>query len=382
MGRIATDFVGSDVLYRYTAAYSWQANQLGHVGLGVVATFLVWWVAGQLTAWAIGAPELCLWEVAPAACRFRAADLPFAAIALAWLAYVGKEAVDYGLATKLEVEGSFAISRRELLADSIADCSFVTLGVLLAAAAVTEPYCLIYILVGGCALWLAFARRVLPGKRAFDRSDLPFYYRLPVFAQRITVRNREMIERFMREEEGPRHLLLVGGPGTGKTTLAVGIGSTLAAAYRKRVRYMSFFKMVEEKNSSEQLASLDESLPYSPYEADWLIIDDVSLPTAKGPRVVDLSQLGKNWKELFLTRRSVWTLSFDDPGQADKWTKSLKVAFGDAAVGLVPLSPAAGALQSIREAPARTIEKANAGRSKRRAKTSGADGSNVKASGQ
>ena len=80
----------------------------------------------------------------------------------------------------------------------------------------------------------------------FQQAQLPYLFRLAEFPNKNLSRPEiESVEDFLWKKVGgstPTHLVIFGTLGTGKTTLATGIG-TEAALNNKRVRYLTFDKL-------------------------------------------------------------------------------------------------------------------------------------------
>jgi len=273
---LPAEYFGSDVYARYTAAYTWQANQIGHFAIGFGAGFILLWLGAAPFGWA------------------------------AWLligAYALKEAADFGIA-KVQAQGFFPADQGELLADMATDTFFVAAGVLIANVSIDAPYWAVAATAAlGLLLRFVLGDRVfLPAKEAFDRSDLPVYYRLPNFPKAPTFRleNRDRLVALYtgaphNGQAPPRHVLIQGRPGTGESTLAAGLGAELSNR-RRRVRYTAAYALFEEPGPARDESEAGQAVApagitrrrsrfnpetYGYTETEVLIVDDVDADSAE-----------------------------------------------------------------------------------------------------
>ncbi|MBU6166737.1 MAG: hypothetical protein KGQ52_11505 [Alphaproteobacteria bacterium] len=247
----------SDVYQNYTATYAWASNQTAHLGLGCVVAMI--------------ALALCPWLAEH--------------LWLMFLVYPAKEGLDVWLARRLR--GSpFPVPLREILIDSATDLGFVSLGIALAVLQPLHPASL----AAWAGVALAFAalasRHFIAGKRAFDKSALPYLFRLGGF--RATWRDEADVIRAFLDGNGPPHLLLVGQRGSGRTTLAVAIGCELANRLQL-VRHVSCPDLIEALTGRNHASRASE--PWTVHEAGWLVVDHVDAgrklpPLPPGKRII------------------------------------------------------------------------------------------------
>jgi hypothetical protein len=223
---------GPDVYADYSHAYVWQANQIAHGFLGLLATV----VAALLLRSAFGAG-------------------PPLAAALVLAAYVAKEAIDYLIATRL-TEGVFRPKRREILADGAADTLFVAAGALLAVSLLSlaegeaRAWFVGLAVVLCVGLFFALSALALPAKHRFDASGLRVLVRLPSFPRNFADadgprRVRAWVRAVRRDQEGRSHLVIHGPPGSGRTTLGLSIGAEVVCAARRTLRYLGASRLIE-----------------------------------------------------------------------------------------------------------------------------------------
>ncbi len=240
----AGSLFSSDVYQSYTASYTWWANQTAHLGLGFVATA----IAMELISWL----ATYFW--------------------VAFLVYPLKEIRDIRLAL-IASQSPFPIKKCEIIADSVTDVIFVSLGV---ALAVFLPWPDVYLAVWFLLLVVATLWgwwRFHPEKRAFDKSGLPYLFRLGTYSAANWDYAKKPVCNFLKGN-GPQHLILSGKPGDGRTTLAVAIGSEVTVG-QKYIRYISAAnELIEAGSHTQKESKLSES--WSLNEADWVIIDNIS----------------------------------------------------------------------------------------------------------
>lgn len=241
----------SDVYTSYTAWYTWTSNQCAHMGLGcaiaLIALGLVTWFGEH--RWAL------------------------------FLVYPWKEALDFWLAARVN-KPPFRMRWSAILADCLTDLGFVSLGVLIASLAPLDLKDIFAVLTGTAVLvaiaFLCWKR----GKQAFDKSGLPYLFRLATFHPADWTAAEAPVRNFLAEK-GMAHLVLFGSYGSGKTSLAVGIGCE-ALEKAARVRYLAAGRMLEELGGPPSEPSSDDE-PLTVAEANMLIVDDIMDLAALAP---------------------------------------------------------------------------------------------------
>ncbi|MFC3231172.1 ATP-binding protein [Marinibaculum pumilum] len=273
LARLDTVF-GSDVYVSYSHEYAWQANQFGHVLIGLAATFAFGWLLSDYL-------------------------LAFAAVAIL---YFLKELIDALIAIRL-APGVFPVDRREILLDGLVDFGFVLAGGALAWAAdpasmladltTAAPaeagarreladWLFILFLVLLLAFFMTVRRPCLAAKRAFDKSNLPQLVRLSTFPQNFADDDwpalaAEIAAFASGSGSGTADQLVISGPpDSGRSTLAKAIGGDASACLRK-VRYITASRLVEKRRIGFEHPSAPKQ-PWQLGEAGLVIVDD--LPVA------------------------------------------------------------------------------------------------------
>jgi hypothetical protein len=282
LNRFAGSLTSSDVYQSYSASYAWISNQTAHIGLGLILTGIAIAFFPKLGHWP--------WLILPL------------------VLYPFKELVDV-MRARGAPQKAFAIPKEELTIDTAADISFVTVGI---SAAMLLPAGwwggLLVLLFAGAVLWY-FVPKFLPIKRAFDKSALPYFFRLANYEAQFGEADVQTIHSLLKgvvdESSSIVHLVLFGPGQSGKTTLAVGVGSELTAR-EARVRYISSNKYLNREANPQ--ASL-RSQPWLVDECQLLIVDDIqdALSLSQRPPYV---------------RASVWVT--DDLAIAEQLKKTLQ----------------------------------------------------------
>lgn len=263
LARIESVF-GSDVYVDYSHVYVWQANQFGHLLIGVFATLLFGWTLGSYAAGWIAVGAL----------------------------YAGKEAIDAGIALRVQV-GVFSLDKREVLSDGLVDFLFVLFGGALVFAADPRatsgltifpefhpaPWVLAVVCGAVLAFFLVVRRPFLARKHAFDKSGLPQLVRLSTFPDAFGERAATVVPRlegFARRGESAEigQIVITGDRGSGRSSLAKSIGGD-ATAMRRKVRYISAGRLIEKRRAGSESVAASEQ-PHPVGDADLIIVDDLS----------------------------------------------------------------------------------------------------------
>ena len=341
-----------DVQNAITASYVWLADQLGHLTLGLGPTLLACWVIE-----AIGA-------------RFGLADtvvhLLMLAAALGIFAYwVSKERQDLA-DTRAQAGPAFPFDLSDIAWNVRTALLYFGIGGLLGLSAFLGGW----VFVGALALSLWPAAAVaywwLRRKLAFQQAGLPYLYRLANFKglfERPEARDavaavsgmcdlrdkpvsfwHVLIARdpIVHREPRHRHLLLTGPLRSGKTSLAVGIGTEFAFVLGL-ARYLSaatLLELVVARPEPEARMDYDDGRVLWPWnEVALLIVDDLDAGVAvpAGPGQVSTvgrlvhprdfvnavrSAAGSNTPLARLgSQRSVWVVG--DPGSEQEWREAI-----------------------------------------------------------
>lgn len=303
--QLKQDLIGKDSHRGVTLTYSWLANQFGHFSLGFIPTFLAYFVLLNYTSAA------------------KAITYATIGVAVAWTLF---EAYNFlGPLLKKKNQHIFKPDYGNIAFDTFTDLCFFYIGGLAAHLILgytTGALVLTLILV---VLLLFFSRYWYVVKMYVQYPEFPYQLRLSQWIFSMGEKHKEMLLRFLKEDR-PIHLLLFGGVGTGKTSLAVA-ASTELAIKGKACQYTTATKALGWFFEEE---STDNGKPWSWREANCLIIDDLN----PGSPIPEMLSAEKFWQLLsnpecgegncrsFKNQKVIWVIG--DIDHADKWEAMIK----------------------------------------------------------
>ena len=324
------DIFGKEVQDATTYSYVWLADQMGHICIGIVLTALI----GALLHLLAGN----VFIAGPIAFVLTAAGV------------AGWEYLAFTAAVK-KATGRFPLDQRLLMQNAIIATAYMVLGAAIGLG----------ILLGGTVgLEIGFVVAVLgflaapywlTQKIVWQKAALPYLARLADARKTIPDVDAKavqaMIDAGAPPQLAPRQIVLAGPTGSGRTSLAIGIGTEHGFKNRS-VRYLSLDELLEFAASS----GIDPKNPYGddpgppniqywPWStAQVLIIDDIgpiveNVPGQDGPETLKAllkDGLTKIRAELKL-RDTVWVLG--DPG-TDTAMHAYVKAIGDFCEGAAP----------------------------------------------
>lgn len=276
------DWFGKDVQETPTVSYVWTADQFGHFGLGFQITFLLVWIAAAVGG-AIGTqhPGLAAWLLNPAvAMWFALGNI---------MVWVVKEVFDYLRERRkaTDAKSVFAFNQLEIIWNVITAVFYIALGAIVVGFAGLRPIWGVYAVLGvflpamGVALW--WLRR----KITFQQAGLSYLYRLATFPNEVPRETAEFIVDLskpyrMNGEEfaTSKHLVISGPVESGKSSLAIGIGTEFA--FRMGVgRYITLIQLLQAAilhGDAGKTTVFDDGRILWPWEnSDLLIVDDVDI---------------------------------------------------------------------------------------------------------
>jgi hypothetical protein len=260
------DIYGKEVQSASTYSYTWLADQVGHVCLGILINFGLTLVA------------FCA--------------LPFIGIDRSWdnIAglLVGSVAVSVWelkayLSSEREATGSFPLDGKLLARNAVIAAFYMILGVGVgfafhqtALVGVAGFLALLFVAIICAPPWLR-------QKIIWQKAGLPYLFRLANAQRTLGVDAAQHIQELIDDGAPPAtrpFQVIVGGPtGSGRTPLAAGIGTEFAFKNAK-VRYLSFDALLEFAARSSKSNFADDTGPVNINywrwsEAQVVIIDDI-----------------------------------------------------------------------------------------------------------
>ncbi len=314
------DLQGKEVQSAATYSYMWEADELGHIGLGLIlcpiVTFLIWGVTGIFAGKPVANPELI-------------ALIVVSAIFALWELNAYRTSVN-------KTGDRFPLDSKMLRANAIVAAAYMIIGAVAGYAFQVEWQLAVPLVVAMVALAAILAPSWIRQKMIWQKASLPYLFRLadarPTIDQSAAVEVQALIDAKVPPDSNARQIIVIGPIGTGRTPLVTGIGTEFAFKARK-VRYLTFAVMLE---FAEQLQNQTgprafpsvpgpKNISYWPWwKSQVLIFDDIS------PVVLDTVRSGTGESfEKFLNRRlgnvakelairhTVWVFG-DDSDESEK----------------------------------------------------------------
>jgi len=332
--QVIRDLFGKDVQDTATFSYEWVADQFGHFGLGFEITLALSWIASLL---GYNSGQVGLW-------------IGLAVV----LVFVVKEADDfYREWTKARTAKSvFKFNGRELFYNTFTAVFYIALGAIVAGLGLLNPsFGLIAVpvtAVFAIVLGYAWLRR----KLTFQQAGLPYLYRLANFPSPIDKATAEFIVSLSKpappgEPPSIAHHLIIAGPlDSGKSSLAVGIGTEFAM--RMGIgRYTTLAKLLQAvfKDGQWDKPEFDDGRILWPWQtSDLLVVDDVDVLSFNIPgkpmdvdtkhRIAQLhvdtlkAQIPEVLQTALKYRRTVWVVGEIDDRELARWRSLIASAIG------------------------------------------------------
>jgi hypothetical protein len=346
--QVSHDLYGTkDVQDAITASYVWMADQIGHLFLGLVPTLILAWLVSVF--------------LSPGVIR----TILIVVLALAMFGYwVSKEFTDFH-DTKQRAGDIFPFDSSDIWWNVKTALTYFGIGGIWAVTAFLHGWALL--IVVPLTFWpgLMVAYWWLRRKLAFQQAGLPYLYRLANFkavmapvqdpkveeivCKLANLKSRDVamwrvllgIDKVEQHLPIPRHILITGTLGAGKTSLAVGIGTEFAFALGIG-RYLSAAKLVQlaadAPNMPQTQMEYDDGRVLWPWrQCDLIIVDDVDagVTTPEGvqthlirPEDLAAALTIQGPKSLYWLRerRSIWVIG--NAAGAAAWKAAISGAVG------------------------------------------------------
>lgn len=357
--QIKVDLIDKEVQSAATYSYLWLADQMGHVGIGLLIAAVVSAavsIFGSLTNechWLIAAAALGALPVAKEAWDFRKFDAganPYFAVDRLLLAGNAATATLYMLAGL--VVGVVVAMPLPFVGPAAWTWTVLGVDVTITQLLLTR----VAIVIGIAILSMSGVLWWVPQKIIWQKAALPYLSRLSrvevAFAPDDADDDRRKIENYIagadkvdgKKTEPP--LLLLGPLGVGKTSLAAAIGTEAAFAGAK-VRYVSFSKLAQSAlaqrraHGREQVIDAADAGPPNILYWQWrraqlVIVDDIrpglgeldyiSLAEFR-ERFQEDRKLGAEGLQTLTRRRTVWAIGVTD-SEAPDWVATFAGWFG------------------------------------------------------
>jgi hypothetical protein len=256
------DVYGKEVQTTSTYSYTWMADQVGHICLGIVIGFGL-----EAIAYLIG------WE-APSVARFLAGSILVSAYELRTY-----------LSSVREATGRFRLDDKCLRDNALIAAVYMIMGVAASFGFQQSGWWAVITLLALISFAILLAPPWLRQKIIWQKAGLPYLFRLadakPSIGKEPAKELQTLIDKEAPSASGSLpHQVIVGGPiGSGRTPIAAGIGTEFAFK-KTKVRYLSLDTLLECAARSSKSDFYDDTGPanieyWRWSEAQVIIIDDV-----------------------------------------------------------------------------------------------------------
>ncbi len=315
--QLKADLIGKDSYRGVTLTYSWLANQFGHIGLGFIPNIGLYIILAAYTSllnpilWStliIG----ILWTV-------------FEAYNFLGPLLLKKKSTAQNIYSPAKTKYVFEPDWKNVGFDTATDVVFFWLGSFIAGT------CL-FLMHNDCLskpnlnfyLWMIVLMLVLllypfqywyKTKMYLQQAQYPFQFRLSIWDKQITSTDKELLLSFLRSDQY-KHLLVYGGLGTGKTSLATGI----ATEHSIKHRTCSYTTAIKLYTLFAQVDDPQDSLLWNWRKADLLIIDDINPGEPVKQTLVNASQFHSMMRynntyqlnvDALRSKKVIWVLGTD-----------------------------------------------------------------------
>lgn len=246
---IHADLIGKDSHRGITLTYGWMANQVGHFALGFIPVCILDLYFTNLLN--------CVLYV----CGF-------------WLLFEIYNALSPLYKKEYKGNGTFRIRWANLTFDTFTDLCFFWFGAFSFYFLASESKAFIFLYFIGFICLLVFIRYWFLTKLFQQNAYFPYPFRLSQWDAPIDLLNSKQIRTFLYEFSSPKHFLVFGQKGSGKTRLSVGIGNEFSIEHRKST-YTTFTKWLIFLDEDNETSMRSRISLWSWFQSDILIIDDI-----------------------------------------------------------------------------------------------------------
>ncbi|WP_299062863.1 hypothetical protein [uncultured Polaribacter sp.] len=320
--QLKADLIGKDSHRGVTLTYAWLANQFGHIALGFIPTFLVYYFAN------IDALKAALY------------------VSLFWFLF---ELYNFlgPLLSKKESSSDVVFIQKEnnyifkpkwlnVAYDTFTDVCFFILGALLFTLCIHQFNKVnVLILLSVLAIYLAIATKYWYVTKMYQfYARFPFQFRLSQWDFKITADDKLKVDNFLSVNTTGNHLLVFGSLGAGKTSLGVGMLNELSIKNNSCL-YVNAIKMFNYFFKDEDDV-LEAHEIWNWKTVDFLMIDDINpsepiqdelvSPTKLLSFIDTLKPVNTKNRALLKNKNIIWILGNNQPlaiQEKDKWKKML-----------------------------------------------------------
>ncbi|AOW17421.1 hypothetical protein LPB03_08070 [Polaribacter vadi] len=321
--QLKDDAIGKDAHRGITLTYAWMANQFGHISLGFIPSYLVFYFSN------FNAVKSAIY------------------VSVFWLLF---ELYNFlgPLLSKSESKSemvfipkkstyTFKPKWNNLAFDTFTDVCFFAFGAFLFSLLITQgANNTVLITLSILAIYLLFATRYWFVTKMYQfYARFPFQFRLSQWDFNINADNKLKVEQFKNSSKrAGNHLLIYGALSTGKTSLGVGILNELSIKNNSCL-YVNAFKMFNYFFNDEDDV-LEEHEIWNWKTANFLMIDDINpsepiqdelISPEKLLSFIDtLKPINKVNRNILKNKNIIWVLGNEKPERVnyvDCWKRML-----------------------------------------------------------
>ena len=321
--QLKSDLIGKDSHRGVTLTYSWLANQFGHISLGFIPAFLVYYLLN------LEALKASLY------------------VSVFWFLFELYNFLGPLLSKRVSNSDVLFVPKKSkyifnpkwlnVAFDTFTDVCFFLLGCFLFAFCIHKfNVNTIIIVIAGLGLYLAFATRYWYLTKMYQfYARFPFQFRLSQWLFVIDAEDKLKVENFLGLKNNGNHLLIFGSLGAGKTSLGVGILNELSIK-NNTCLYVNAIKMFNYffKDEGDVLESHEI---WNWETVDFLMIDDINpsepiqdeliSPTKLLSFIDTLKLENKKNRKILKNKNIIWILGSNqalDGKKTNKWKEMLQ----------------------------------------------------------
>ena len=334
--QVIRDLLGKDVQDTATFSYQWTADQFGHFALGFEITLALSWIAALL--------------------GYQGGRVGFWLALAVVLVFVVKEADDFRREwTKArDAKSVFKFNGLEIFFNTFTAVFYIAIGALVAGFGLLNPLYGLIAIVASVPLALGLGYAWLRRKLTFQQAGSPYLYRLAIFPNAIDRPTAEFIVKLSRPAPAgaapttANHLIIAGPLDSGKSSLAVGIGTEFAVRFRMGIgRYTTLAKLLQAvlRVGEWDKPEFDDGRILWPWQtSDLLIVDDVDVLPNHDPRTPTDVTTGRRIAQSCVDalkakipavlqaalkyRRTVWVVGDINDGELTHWREMIADMIG------------------------------------------------------
>jgi hypothetical protein len=325
------DLHGKEVQCAATYSYLWLADQVGHVGLGMLVSIALIELGDALVSW----PALAHLIGFPPHDAFMRGWAHVAGFAVAAAGVCYWEVAAYRKAAS-ESGGRFPVDTKLLFSNAVIAATYMVIGAMAGWAFRLDFAVQIPILVALAFVGIVAAKPWVRQKIIWQKAGLPYLFRLAEAQHTILEDDAKTLQNMVTAaappHAPPQQVVIAGPIGSGRTLLACGIGTELAFC-NKTVRYVGLDRLIEFATApgaaSDPPVFGDDLGPsnidyWAWYEAQVLVIDDLG-PVLHAISETNLEELLhaklKGLQERVQSQHSVWIIG--DIGEGEEGMRNL-----------------------------------------------------------